>query len=243
MSDSNIIPNEVQPLGPMWQRLPIEVTMDILGHAIMLVPVYNKPGRVVDKKWFGILTGLGMFIKSRQYCKPFPMAMMKAFYQGNDFVFEREPTTHHSTPWLTSAAPALPPQVCRGFLRRIQITLRLEDFYNVPQSTMPGDYKPMRRCAIRSVEELFKYSPGARCLRTLTDESDGFCNLDSLDLIIITDFRMGDEAALELIEEAAFAVRARKVTITVPCHPGHGTSARFGWLPEVADLIAVESLT
>jgi hypothetical protein len=236
MSDFNIIPNEVQPMGPMWQRLPMDITMEIMAYTIMVMPVYNKPGRIMNKKWFDILTGLGVFKKFRLWCLPQPMVMMKPFYQGHTFVFDNG----NDLGWAAdeSVAPFLPPHAFRHLLRRIQVSITLHDFLYIVQ---PGS----DRCMLHpfgSVDELMQHCPGARSLRNLTNTTTGFSNLDVLDLEIIPDFRSGNHmATLAIMTAAAFAVSARNVTITVQQAPlGYlSTFKTHIWVPEFKSVIAV----
>jgi hypothetical protein len=203
MSDHNDISKEVQPLGPMWIRLPLEIVLEIVIYTMMAQRIYNN-GKVIDKDRYDFINNFRPFKEYRRLTWPWPRStFMKAFYSGNDFVFKVNcPFTRLSVP------PALPPVVCRRFLRRIQIHIGLKDHYDI---IMPGDYRATK--IIRSVADLFKYSSGARILRDLTSTS-GFGNLEVLDLHILSHFAHGHEAALALVEKAGFVVRARNVSIT-----------------------------
>lgn len=231
MSNVNDIPEEVQPLGPMFRRLPVEILLEIFMYTMMGSPFYKR-NSPVDKKRFDIINNFRPFMKSRLAWKPYSMALMRTFYRENEFIFK-----HFSTPfnrasiWNNSNPPTLPPVVCRASLRRIQVHISLTDHYSI---IMPGDYKPTTQ-AIRTLDDLFMYSSGARLLRSLTNPSTGFANLDSLDLTIYMDFMHDSEKVLALIKQAGFVVRARKVTITEPVRELDPT-----YYPGVAKLIAVE---
>jgi hypothetical protein len=222
MLEHNIIPEEVQPIGPMWSSLPMEIIMEIVIYAMMAQPLYNN-SKAIDKKRFDIINNFRPFTKDR-LTWPWPRTtFMKALYSGNEFVFKVNcPINRLSLP------PALPPFACRGYLRRIQIHIGLKDQYNV---IMPGDYSATTKI-IRSVTDLFLYSPGARILRDLNGTL-GFVNLEVLDLHIFSHFTHGDFIALDIIEKAGFVVRARNVSITEDCWD------EFPY-PGVAGLIAVE---
>jgi len=215
-------------MGPMWQRLPMDITIEIMVFTLMAMPVNNKPGRVINKKWFDILTGLGAFKKFRLWCLPQPTVIMKPFYQGHDFVFD------HGTDILWDGppvAPILPPHAVRHLLRRIRVTIILHDYVLIAQ---PGSNNYMCQ-DLSSVNALMQHCPGARSLRNLTNSTTGFSNLDVLDLEIVPNFRSGnDTAILALMTAAAFAVSARKVNITVrQISPSHIR------VPELKSVIAV----
>lgn len=223
-------------MGPMWQRLPMDITMEIMAYTLMIMPVYNKPGRIMNKKWFDILTGLGAFKKFRLWCLPQPMVIMRPFYQGHDFIFDNGKDQQWGN--MASAAPFLPPHAFRHLVRRIRVTIILHDFVYIAQ---PGSNTFTFRL-FGSVAELIQHCPGARSLRNLTNSTTGFSNLDVLDLEIIPDFRSGNHmATLALMTAATFAVSARKVNITVQQAPlGYsGYFRSYIWVPELKSVIAV----
>ncbi|KAL5116458.1 hypothetical protein ACEQ8H_005694 [Pleosporales sp. CAS-2024a] len=234
MSQLDVIPTVLEPMGPMWQHLPHDIVMQILALSILLERVYDKPGRKIDYAWFHVLTNLERFKRYRQWCKPQPMVMMKAFYLAHDFVFE-----YGCEFSARSYAPRFPPIRCRPFLRRISVFLCLEDCY---WTLRPG-HDRLTPVPATSVDEFMRCSPGARALRSLTDANTGFCNLDELELRIRTNFHMGGgEAARKLVKDANFTVCARKVTIDI-VRPDQSLCLRkVCYMPCLKDLITVRLL-
>lgn len=229
---SNIIAESFPATGPMYQRLPNELIWEIIKHLLLLPPV-SRPGVIVDKKRFDILNALPLLLRIRSVNKMFAIMAMQAFYLANDFTFKAISYVNNMTPWCTSLAPALPPARLRSYLRRVQVHIVLEDFFTI---TAPGGDMPASRYQVLSVDMFFAVSRGARLLRDLTSALGGFANLDFLDLHIYTDFRFEKHAALKLVRQAAFVVRARCVEVVVEA-PAEGE-----WCPEVAELVAVEGV-
>jgi hypothetical protein len=226
MVDKNFIPKEVQSMGPMWRGLPSEILLDIIIYSMMDSAFYNN-SKAIDRNRFDIINNFRPFKNYRLAWKPWSRStFMKALYSGNDFVFKHE--QNQLSRFNNSVPPALPPTVCRGFLRRIQMHVALCDHYDI---IIPGDYKATTQ-VIRSPRELFMYSSSACVLRDLTGTS-GFANLEILVLHIYSDFIHGHRDALAVIEKACFVVRARHVSIT-----------EESWgafhCPGVAELITVE---
>jgi hypothetical protein len=212
MANLNIISDAVVTLGPMWKQLPCELVLLIIKYIFLQHP-WSKPGLVVDKNRFDIVNRMGKLIKLRHLAsKTCSVSVMEYFYAGNDFVFKAFPVQNCEGPWCMSLPPAFPPVLARGFLRRIQVHLAFESLCII---TMPVGYNKLNGHTsqrIQSAHDLFKYCTSARILRTLTRAGTGFGNLDRLDLHLEVDF---DESALAIFREAAFAVRARTVAITV----------------------------
>ncbi|KAH7392163.1 hypothetical protein DE146DRAFT_132712 [Phaeosphaeria sp. MPI-PUGE-AT-0046c] len=223
MSATVVIPEEFIPMGPMWQKLPLELVWEILLFTWMLDKPYCTPGRVFDKTRFDIINRLGRFTKIRSLGKTFSVQCMQLLYLNNDFVFKAFHVVNNRAEFGLSLTAPLPPLHYRGLLRRMQIHLVLEDYYCDP---LPGDR--FTRLALRTADNLLKYSPGARLLQNLTSASKGFSNLELLDLHIHTDFRFNNEGeSFDLVKAAAFTVRAREVMIGC-------------WMAGVAELIRVE---
>ena len=237
MSDLNIIPEAVMPVGPMFQQLPNELWLEILKIHMMVMPLC-KSGTLIDKKRFDIINAMTFIGNLRLVSKTFAFLAMEAFYAGNHFVLRHINFNNHLSAWGTSMPPCLPPVCFRACLRRLHIDIPLEDTYFITQA---GDYNlPLAlriptRHPVRSVKDLMKYCPGARLLASLTNAIGGFPGLVHLDLHIWTDFRCGNEAALAVIKEAAFAVRARKVVVTVPLPTSRYFEAGSTFTEEVMD--------
>jgi hypothetical protein len=239
MSDNVIIPEYVAPLGPMFNRLPVEVTLKIIEQLVLVGPYYKA--EVMDKRRFGILNGFASFVKIRNINKTFCAWIMEVFYHNNDFVFKHPKDIVNRDSWCrTALGPCLPPTSLRGFLRRIAIHTCLDDEFRIlalHDANNPLGSRTVMRGSINSVQDLFIYSPGARVLRDLTHASRGFGNLDVLHLFLYTNFMAGhDQKTLNIIRQAGFRVRARdSVTIEVLRVRETGP-----FCPQVADLIEIE---
>jgi hypothetical protein len=234
---SNMIPESVPAIGPMYQRLPNELIFEVIKDLLLLLPPVSRPGVIIDKKRFDILNALNCFLNIRRVNKTFDAMAMQAFYLANDFTFKATEVFNHKSPWKTSLAPALPPAHFRNYLRRIQIHITLEDYCTITNS---GKDNASMRCQITSVEDFFAVSLGARMLRDLTCGLTGFSNLDFLDLHIYTDFCYDKQMALGLVKEAAFVVCARCVQVVIEAPAGDGMVASTPWCPELAELVAVK---
>jgi hypothetical protein len=243
MPDANVIPEALMPVGPMYQSLPNELILEIFKYYVLLTAPLHKVGMAIDQWRFDILNRLNCMKNIRSVSKAMSFLAMEAFYSVNVFVLKRVRVLNAAMPHGTSIPPALPPTCFRVFLRHIQVHVALEDFYNVLDAAdynVPLYLRRLTRRAITTAKELFKYCPGARTLSALTDASTGFCALDQLSLHIQTMLRFDDETALAVIKEAAFTVRARKVTISVSRgHPEF--SKKIVLFPELEALITVVS--
>ncbi|KAF1919192.1 hypothetical protein BDU57DRAFT_133058 [Ampelomyces quisqualis] len=238
MSDMVLIPEYVAPVGPMFQRLPVEITLKIIEQLVLVGPRY-KP-QAIDQKRFGILNAFGSFIKMRSINKTFCQWIMEVFYHNNDFLFKHITVCNWKSWCETALGPCLPPTWVRGFLRRITVHICLEDNYRIltpHDANNPSGPSTITPGTIGSVEDLYRYCPGARVLRDLTDASKGFSNLNTLHICLYTNFNAGhDQKTLDIIRQAGFRVRARdSVTIEVLKHPDGRKLCQ-----QVADLIEIE---
>jgi hypothetical protein len=229
MATANIIPRAVTAAGTMFQRLPNEVVLPLLGYLFMVQGPMDKNKYDIIKNDF-----LNVSLASLNFAN---MAI-EAMYMYNDFVFTQPRVCNNKALWYTSLPPAVPAPIFRHYLRRIEVHIALEDYFFI---TKPGDYDAddekhkLTRTPINSAKQLLKYSDGARFLHDLTKAADGFDRLESLDLHIYADFRYDGGAGLIAIREASFAVKAKKVTITI-----EQPDEEFGLFPELATLITVE---
>ncbi|KAF2030680.1 hypothetical protein EK21DRAFT_111770 [Setomelanomma holmii] len=244
MSSNNNIPQAIMPTAPMFQTLPTELLLEIFKHYIMMTPL-KKPGTVVDQKRFAIINRTGYM--SRICCLSGAMTFlsMEAYYSLNEFCFKAVDVVNFLTPYMTSLPPPLPPLRFRKFLRRIQVHIALEDFYNITDSaeySLPAHQRRSTRHAVTTTKELFDYCPGARTLATLTDMSTGFYTLQQLELHIHTWFLHDEQTALAIVKEAGFALRARKVTVLAWREISVALEmAIVKPFPEIVDLISVNS--
>lgn len=236
MSDKVIIPQYVAPVGPMFERLPIEITVKIIEQLVLVGPYYLP--RVVDKRRFDVLNAFASFINIRAVNKTFHDWIMEVFYGNNHFVFKHDMCIMNLYSWCkTSLGPCLPPVPLRRLLRNITITICLEDnyrFLDLHDENNPMGARTVTGHSVNSVEQLFRCCPSARMLRDLTNASNGFCNLNVLHLIIYTNF-CHQTTTLDIFRQASFSVRARdSVTIEV----FKVSDDKFH--SEVADLIEIE---
>lgn len=207
MSATVVIPEEFIPMGPMWQKLPLELVFEILLYTWMLDKPYCIPGRIYDKQRFDIINRLSRFVKIRSINKAFAVQCMQLLYLNNKFIFKAFYVVNGHAELGLSLPPPLPPVHYRNFLRRMEIHLVLEDHY----FTKPGDYK---RRPFESPGELLKFSPGAKLLKNLTSTDEGFPKLKLLDLHIHVNLFYNEKgSSFDLIEGAGFTVRAREVII------------------------------
>ncbi|OAK99270.1 hypothetical protein IQ06DRAFT_294664 [Phaeosphaeriaceae sp. SRC1lsM3a] len=212
MSTTVDIPEEFVPMGLMWQKLPLELVWEILLYTWMLEKPYCTPGRVFDKTRFDIINRLTRFTKIRSLGKTFSVQCMQLIYLNNDFVFKASHIINSRSELWLSLPPPLPPLQYRGYLRRVQIHLVLEDFYSILQ---PGNSSKLNCIPFRTPDELLKYSPGAKLLQDLTSAGKGFPNLELLDLHIHVELRFNAKGeSFALIKAAAFTVRARDVMVS-----------------------------
>jgi hypothetical protein len=224
MSDINGIPEMVQPDGPMFLRLPIELILRIFEIYMKSSPVL-KPNRIVDKKLFDILNIMNYLDRLRRVNKLFYIVAMQVFYSGNQFLFKSIEAPKGRGP-LTLLH--FPPMQYRHFLRRIKVRV----------------YLPLRNW-MSTVEQLMKHCQGARVLRNLTDATTGYPCLVHLDLGILVDYWVSDgpQPVLDVFKEAAFVVRARKVVVSAKGlvkYDGQETEGTDKPFPELAKLVTVE---
>jgi hypothetical protein len=231
MSDLTIVVEDAQPVWPQYRKLPIELLLQIIKIYMGEYPLL-KPNTVVAIKRFDIVNRMDCFNRIRRVSKLFNALVMEVFYSSHEFLFK----AHGNF----SLVPALPPIQFRHFLRRIQLHITFVDYFYIIN---PGKGKcNATGCAVTSLDQLMVHCPGARILRSLTDVTTGSPGLVHLGLHIMAEFRHGEKAALAIIEEAAFTVRARNAFIIVLKPVSPAMAIEPAPFPELCDLIAVEAV-
>ncbi|CAO2653236.1 Nn.00g026470.m01.CDS01 [Neocucurbitaria sp. VM-36] len=228
-----VIPAVVQATHPQFLHFPHEILLEIFKHLLC-------SGRAIDQKYYGALMLIHPIIKLRRVSKFISSIANEAFYMWNTFKFVPK---HFSGglpgPWNESIPAVLPAPHLRCHLRRLHISIPLQDHYiiMVPEDhNAPEGQRRRLQATITTVEELFDHSPGARQLRTLTDNAVGFCRLRELDLHVFADFIGNHKKSLAAIAAAGFSVKAGKVQLSVTDRGG----CTEEWHSELAKLIGVE---
>lgn len=98
-----------------------------------------------------------------------------------------------------------PPVAFRNLIRRLRITIELKDHFSASGN----------RQFISTVQELFTHCPGARRLRDLTNGANGFCGLQHLELVVLTDYNFPGriQETLAVLRGAAFGLRATRLYV------------------------------
>lgn len=173
---------------------------------------YSATGNIITKSKFDYFMALSLLDKL-SVSKGFGSLVQEFLYRTNVFSFSPVNTT---TMLGNRLSAQLPPHGLRHHLRRIQITLHLEDFYmQAPRHLVPWEESSdLIYNQITTVDDLMVFCPGARTLRNLTDVNPGGCNkLTYLEITIIPHIEFGEAEAVALWQAARFAVEADEVFI------------------------------
>jgi hypothetical protein len=213
MSNSNIIPATVPGLGPMFQRLPMELLFEIFK--VILADIRYQ-GTFIDKSDFDRIFDMG--IKNiASVSKEFSILVFQDFYKREYLNFLCTGTYRKASRFGTTMPPDMPAPRLRHLLRRIRVEFVLEDTYLARQ---PGVYNGVKRMPITTGNDLLRFCSGVASLSTLTDALTGFSHLEALDINIIVDVRGCRKTAVKVFKEAAISVRADWVTVSIKNRQG-----------------------
>lgn len=213
-----IVPSTVLPLGPQFQRLPNELLLEIFKFAVKLPPAF-KIGSVINKKIFEILVNFGPFARIRKVCKAFSALAIQSFYETNEFSFKPLSPVFHFNAVSNCLSAQVPWAGARHFLRRINITIYMEDSYKIltpTEAAKPPHARRYHNQPITSVEELITHCPGTVQLLNLTNAISGFSSLHHLNLRIRTIVRVHNIGRwLDVLKELGIVLRAREVVMDI----------------------------
>ncbi|KAJ4361961.1 hypothetical protein N0V83_010902 [Neocucurbitaria cava] len=207
-----VIPAEVPATGPQFQSLPDELLLEIFKHLL-------ASNNVIDAQHYSCLK-LVRLAKLRKVSKFFSSVTDEVFYKLNFFKFFPPGIGKDGVVHPDCRLPAvLPHPRVRQHLRRIQMAIVLTDHYWVDH---PGGDKdkfgnPKQvQIPIATADQLIEHCPGARQLHTLTDDTEGFCNLRELELrVYVNEGCRHAESVLDVAAAAGFSVKAGKLRVSV----------------------------
>ena len=235
-SDINVIPAAVSGSGPVFNRFPNEIYIEIFKFLLRLTPE-AKLGTIIDLKYFTLLNAIGPFHRLCRVSKHFKMLANVVLYENN--VFNFNPKNRGGYEWVLGAfPPVLPPMAVRHHLRRMSITLLLQDYYFTSNPDHPtGGHSIMAQ--IVTAEQFLQHSVSGRSLRDLTNATSGFSNLLALDITIEENFHFRNNVAATIaaVKAAQISIRAKEVTVKVV---GKNILRSGTWYSELAQAILNE---
>ncbi|KAI2481954.1 hypothetical protein Ptr902_06335 [Pyrenophora tritici-repentis] len=224
----------VQPAVRRNIILPNEILQKIFALVLEGSSARSKAG--VDKKYYDLLSRMGMLGKLMRVDYNFAVVAVPAFYEVNRFDFwkfahgSRKDAYPAINEFGCRMPPALPPLWAHKYLRQIRIVVYLSDIWWNDESRA---WFP-----IISADQLFRYCPGARILQLLTTS---ITKLRSLDLQIEELFHREDRlASCAVYRSAGFQMHATKIKFQIVEHKtGLPSKNSDQWYPELAKAIGL----
>lgn len=216
MSNANVIPNAVSGLGPAFQRLPVNLVVEIFKIALVIDNILPYEDDIETKKIMTKALTIG-FNAVAIVSRSFQAMANELFYDANKFEFLCTGEYRKASRHRTVMPPDMPHWSVRHLLRHVHVEFVFEDGY---LAGYPDGYNgtiglQAPRVPITTVTGLMTYCPSAFWFATLTHATIGFRNLDTLEIDIIVDVRGSQQTALQIFQAANFSVRANTVIINI----------------------------
>ncbi|KAH7555389.1 hypothetical protein J3E72DRAFT_432589 [Bipolaris maydis] len=228
------------------RRRSVELPNEVLYKIILFTLGHN--GSVIHGQYYDILAKSALFEQLANFLcvsSKFRDLTMSVFYGLHKFKFpiDFEPRRSLVNKHGNTRNPLLPPIWALSSLRRITLEIAITDSrLELPHPTRRGflnrdTHEPREVIWFRSIKNLYRYCPGARVLRLLTDHMK---DLTVLDIHILENFRHKDkQEAIDLYRAAGFKIRADEVNVRItnlftPDFP------QKPWYPDLVNALNIE---